>query len=57
MSGYTGVSWEKRKKKPWKAQIRQGGKFKFLGFYTSKKAAAKAWDDAVAFARSRAAST
>lgn len=44
-SGYKGVSWDKRKKK-FRAQIRQSGKCKFLGYFDTIEQAAEAYNQA-----------
>lgn len=44
-SGYTGVSWDKKRQK-WRAYIGIDGKWKYLGRFDSKLAAAKAYDQA-----------
>lgn len=43
-SGYTGVSWDKVKKK-WVARRRINGKYKFLGYFSEKMDAVKVIDD------------
>lgn len=44
-SGFKGASWDKRSKK-WEARIRVNGGSKYLGRFTSKKEAARAYDAA-----------
>lgn len=44
-SGYKGVFWSKQSNK-WKAQIRYCSKFYYLGSFTDKIEAAKAYDEA-----------
>jgi len=43
-SGYRGVTWAKRGR--WQAQIQVAGKRHFLGYFTSKEGAARAYDAA-----------
>jgi hypothetical protein len=45
-SGFTGVHWEKDRKK-WRAAISKGGKHFRIGSFTTKKAAARAYADAL----------
>ena len=44
-SGYKGVSWHVREKK-WRAQIKQNKKRFYLGYYSVKEEAARAYDEA-----------
>ena len=44
-SGYCGVTWAK-KRGCWQAQIQVDGKRHFLGYFTDKEDAARAYDDA-----------
>ena len=44
-SGFRGVSWNKHKNK-WSAQIKFGGKQSYLGVFTDKLEAAKAYNEA-----------
>jgi hypothetical protein len=44
-SKYTGVCWNKRKKK-WEATIWKDGKTKFLGYFNGEQIAAQAYQDA-----------
>ena len=44
-SGFKGVTWNKAVAK-WKAQIREGGRRRFLGYHITAEAAARAYDAA-----------
>lgn len=44
-SGFKGVTWNKAVAK-WKAQIREGGRRRFLGYHVTAEAAARAYDAA-----------
>jgi hypothetical protein len=44
-SGYCGVTWAKKRGR-WQAQIQVDGKRHFLGYFTVKEDAARAYDDA-----------
>lgn len=43
---FKGVSFAKGRKKPWRAQIRNGDGSKCLGYYASEEEAARAYDNA-----------